>query len=218
MSQIWKITIVVLLTILVGCGPVQINDSNQPESLDKHEKQTEKQPVEHVKDASTEKRKEDSLYADAFDEPVKGIQPEKITIDSIDAGAKVENVGLQEDGQMDVPADYHHAGWYDSGTMPGEQGNAVIAGHVNTSKGKGIFWDLAKLEVGDEVKVSDENGKELVFEVVDVKSFDLDSAPIEEIFGYTSRRNLNLITCTGEFDYDRGTHEQRLVVNTELKE
>ena len=36
------------------------------------------------------------------------------------------------------------------------------------------------------------------------------------VFGYSYRSNLNLITCTGDFNREKGTHEERLVVYTEL--
>lgn len=216
-----KILSILFLTVLVGCGHAQGADAPQPEANASKDSTTEKQTVDQP-DTKTNnvsmKQEEDTIYSDAFNEPVKGIEPGKITIKSIDAKAQVENVGLQEKGKMDVPKDYRNAGWYKSGAKPGEQGSAVIAGHVNTPEGKGIFWDLHKLEAGDEVKVSDKNGETRVFEVVDKKAFDLGEAPVDQIFGYTPRRMLNLITCTGDYNYDKGTHEQRLVVYTELKE
>ncbi|ASN07121.1 class F sortase [Virgibacillus necropolis] len=216
-----KIISILFLTVLVGCGQMQSTDSNQPEPKETQETATEKQTVEQpemeTKDVSTIKEpKEETFYSNAFDEPVKGLVPATIKIESIGVEAPVERVGLQKDGKMDVPKDYRNAGWYKSGAKPGEQGSAVLAGHVNDPKGKGIFWDLNKLEVGDEVKISDESGETLVFKVVDKKAYDLGEAPVEQIFGYTPRRMLNLITCTGDYIQDIGTHNQRLVVYTEL--
>lgn len=221
-----KLISILFLTVLVGCGHAHGADSPQPEPKKDTGQQVntmEKHSTEHTdekkKDVSTKKEiKEKSFYADAFAEPVKGIVPEKITIDSIGVDATVEGVGVQESGQMDVPDDYRNAGWYQSGAKPGEQGSSVIAGHINTPEGKGIFWDLDKLKADDEVKVTDKNGETRVFEVVGKKAFDLGEAPLEQIFGYTPRKMLNLITCTGDYNYDKGTHEQRLVVYTELKE
>lgn len=202
---------------------MQSTDSTQPEPKETQEKEdaTEKQTVEQkdmeTNDVSTKKEsKEKTFYANAFDDSVKGLLPATIKIESIGVKAPVEHVGLQKSGKMDVPKNYRNAGWYKSGAKPGEQGSAVLAGHVNDPKGKGIFWDLNELEAGDEVKVSDENGETLVFEVVDKKAYDLGEAPVEQVFGYTPRRMLNLITCTGDYIQDIGTHNQRLVVYTEL--
>lgn len=220
-----KIISILFLTVLVGCGHAQGADSPQPEpkedmqeQANTTEKQTTEQPDMKKKDVSMKKDSEEkSFYADAFAEPVKGIVPETIKIDGIGVKADVELVGRTDSGKMDVPKDYRNAGWYQQGAKPGEKGSAVIAGHVNSPKGKGPFWDLHKLKVGDEVKVSDDNGETRVFEVVDKKSYDLGEAPLDQIFGYTPRKMLNLITCTGKYNYDKGTHEQRLVVYTELK-
>ncbi|ASK61277.1 sortase [Virgibacillus phasianinus] len=218
-----KIITILLLTVLVGCGNMHSADSPQPEQKDNQDNTTEKksvdQPDTEMKSMTMEKKKEEkSFYSDAFAEPIKGIVPDKISIESIGAEASVEKVGLQDNGKMGVPEDYNNAGWYQSGAKPGEQGSAVIAGHVNTPEGEGIFWDLHKLEAGDEVKVTGKSGETRIFEVVDKKAFDLGEAPVEQIFGYTPRKMLNLITCTGEYNYDIGTHNQRLVVYTELKE
>lgn len=211
-----KTTCIVLLTILVGCSQMQGTGSIQPEQKDIQEntvkKQKEEKPEVKIKDVAAK-----DIYAGVFDKPQTQIVPKTLIIDRIDVDATVEKVGKKENGEMDVPEDYKNIGWYESGTQPGEQGSAVMDGHVNDPDGEGVFWDLEKLESGDEVKVSDENGDTLVFEVVGKEAFKLGEAPVKKIFGYTSRRTLNLITCTGDFNYDKGTHEQRLVVYTELK-
>ncbi len=81
-----------------------------------------------------------------------------------------------------------------------------------------MFWDLKKLETGDEIIVTDAEGSELTFVVNRVERYKRDEAPIEEIFGRTDSKSLNLITCTGTFDRANGGHEERLVVYSELKD
>jgi sortase A len=147
-----------------------------------------------------------------------GVVPVSLSIPAIEVQAAVMNVGLLENGQMGVPSDYMEVGWFEPGTKPGERGNAVLAGHVDSKTGPAIFFNLNELEVGDEVMVTGEKGKKLTFIVRDKKVFPKDNAPVSEIFGYTSRRQLNLITCTGTFDRKQGGHIDRLVIYTELKE
>src|SRR5690606_25485035 len=53
-------------------------------------------------------------------------------------------------------------------------------------------------------------------EVQKLASYETDAAPIEEIFGNADGRFINLITCTGDFNRDIGSHEERLVVTAEL--
>lgn len=214
----WKIIGILLLTVLVGCGQTQSASSTQPSTGQSKENTSDEQRDTDQKNVNFKKEVEEKeIYAGVFDDSTDGIKPNTIKIESIGVNGSVEHVGLQENGKMDVPKNPQHAAWYDLGAKPGERGSAVIAGHVNSPKGKAVFWDLHKLKTGDEVKISNADGETLVFEVVGKKAFDLGEAPVEKIFGYTSRRMLNLITCTGKYNYDIGTHEQRLVVYTELK-
>ncbi|MGD6817222.1 sortase domain-containing protein [Metabacillus sp. 84] len=148
----------------------------------------------------------------------KGIEPAKVEIPSIEVSADMEHVGTLPSGQMDVPKDDRNAAWYNPGTKPGDKGNAVLAGHVDNKTGPAVFFDLKKLEKGDEIIVKDDKGKEIVFVVKNKASYGRTDAPLNEIFGSSDKRNLNLITCTGTFDRENGTHEERLVVYTELRE
>ncbi|MDZ5713671.1 class F sortase [Jeotgalibacillus haloalkalitolerans] len=151
-------------------------------------------------------------------DPPKSLIPSKLDIPSIGLSAPVEKVGLTETGEMAVTESFETTGWYEKGYKPGSQGNAVIGGHVDSYEGAAIFYDLQFLSVGDEIIVSDENGEQLVFVVTEMVEYPWDDAPVEEIFGYTTDRSLNLITCTGDYDRDSNNYNQRLVVYTELKE
>ncbi|MBF0706962.1 class F sortase [Alkalihalobacillus hwajinpoensis] len=145
-----------------------------------------------------------------------GIIPAQLSIPAINVDAKVEHVGQLPDGQMDVPKDERNVGWYQPGAKPGERGNAVLAGHVDNKTGPSVFFHLEDLEAGDLVTVTDEHGLAYDFEVHAVESYPRNNAPLEKVFGTNSKSGLNLITCTGTFDRDAGTHEERLVVYTTL--
>lgn len=68
-----------------------------------------------------------------------GVIPAVIEIPSIGVKAPVEEVGLLGDGEMDVPAGFDTTGWYGAGFMPGEPGNAVIAGHVDSKRSRSLL-------------------------------------------------------------------------------
>lgn len=76
---------------------------------------------------------------------------------------------------------------------------------------------MAKLEAGDEIIVKGE-GKDLVFRVYAMESVELELADVRAVFGYRSSPELILITCSGDYDHNRGTREERLIVYTELVE
>ncbi|QFT90573.1 Sortase family protein [Bacillus sp. THAF10] len=147
-----------------------------------------------------------------------GIVPANLRIPAIKVEASVMKVGLLDNGQMGVPDNEEDVAWFEPGTKPGNTGNAVLAAHVDSREGPAVFWDLKKMEPGQEVFVTDEDGTELTFVVKRVERYPRDEAPIKEIFGNANSKNLNLITCTGTFDRANGGHEERLVVYTELKE
>ncbi|MTD31371.1 sortase [Planomicrobium sp. YIM 101495] len=149
-------------------------------------------------------------------ESTQGMEPAKIEIPSLGLAANIEPTGVLENGEMGVPENIEQVGWFEPGFKVGTKGNAVLAGHVDSLTGPAIFYHLEKIEAGELVKITDANGREMVFEVKEKSSYVTDQAPIGEIFGASEKRMINLITCTGDFDRNIGSHEQRLVVSAEL--
>ncbi|MCA0970994.1 class F sortase [Halobacillus litoralis] len=148
----------------------------------------------------------------------EGIIPTQIRIPAIDVDASVEEVGVLENGEMGVPEDPLKAGWFEPGTQPGNRGNSVIAGHVDSRTGPAVFYNLDQLKKGDEITVTAADGEEKTYVVQKLESYPQDNSPIERIFGSTNEKRLNLITCTGEFIRNQGGHQDRLVVYSTLKE
>ncbi|CDO04087.1 sortase, marine proteobacterial type [Oceanobacillus picturae] len=211
-----RLLVVALAILLVGCSQTQNEESSvqsNSESADSAESSHRSLSVDNTEEASAPEAESSPIIQDKE----YNLNPKSITIDAIDVESEVESVGLLENGEMEVPEDFRKTGWFDLGTNPGDRGSSVIAGHVDDKTGPGVFFDLNKLKKGDEVEVTGESGEKLVFEVVDKQRFPKEDAPINDIFGYTSRRMLNLITCIGEFDYSIGGRLERLVVYTELK-
>ncbi|ERI08708.1 sortase family protein [Aneurinibacillus aneurinilyticus ATCC 12856] len=146
----------------------------------------------------------------------KIIIPTRLEVPSIKLIAPVEPVGILANGQMGVPASFEKAGILMPWTKPGENGNAVIAGHFDHYTGPAIFYHLRKLKSGDKVFLYDDKGTKLVFIVKTVESFKVKEAPLERIFGASPKAHLNLITCAGKFNKKTQEHAQRLVVFTEI--
>ncbi|HEX2916672.1 MAG TPA: class F sortase [Chloroflexia bacterium] len=145
------------------------------------------------------------------------VVPVRLRIPALNIDTSVEQVGMRNN-VMDVPSNVWDAGWLNSNPRPGDTGNAVLDGHKDTVKGGAIFWSLPNLKPGDKVYVSDINGYELAFEVTEVASYPLDQAPLERIFGASSEKHLNLISCDGTFVHSEHTYDRRVVVYTRLLE
>jgi LPXTG-site transpeptidase (sortase) family protein len=143
--------------------------------------------------------------------------PVRLKIPAIKVDAAVEYVGLTADRAMDVPKGYDNTAWYQLGPRPGEPGNAVIAGHVDSKSSTAVFWFLRQLKSGDEIVVLGDDGIERKFVVTAAERYKRTEAPLVRIFGPASDVRLNLITCDndGRFDTRRGEYEQNLVVYAE---
>ncbi|WP_106532090.1 class F sortase [Planomicrobium soli] len=140
-----------------------------------------------------------------------GIAPEKIFIPAIGVEAAIQHLGKTKDGTMAVPDNIQEVSWFEPGYRPGQNGRAVIAGHVDGLDGPAIFWDLTQLEKGDKVIVEGE-GKKLSFQVYAMESVPLEKADVSAVFSYTSSPELVLITCSGAYSRTLGTREERLIV------
>ena len=151
--------------------------------------------------------------------PSPGLTPVTMIIPKLKIQTAVESVGLTETNNMDTPKNAANVAWYGFGAKPGEEGNAVIAGHYDTPTGKpAIFYNLRKLSTGDEIEVISENGVHSIFVVSETSSIPYDIFPSEQVFKTKPGKNLNLITCGGIWDATKKTYTNRLVVYTTLKE
>lgn len=150
-------------------------------------------------------------------EPLPDI-PVSLSIPSIGVVAPVVNVGLIEGDKLDAPKDGRITGWFELGTVPGNVGNAVIDGHLTLHRTTAIFWNLRKVVKGEFIYVRDTAGATRRFRVTHAETYDVRNAPMQEIFGTTDRRRLNLITCAGKWDRSLNHYDKRLIVYSELDE
>lgn len=146
------------------------------------------------------------------------VSPVRISIPRLGVETNIEHVGRTASGNMAVPADFSEVGWFREGYLPGEVGNAVVAGHVDDAKGNAaIFYNLSRLEEGDSVLVEGEEGT-LEFRVARKKLYPYTAEDTSEVFGKSDKPMLNLITCDGTWDQEKRTYSDRLVVFAELVE
>ena len=141
-------------------------------------------------------------------------KPITIEIPSIRVHASVEYVGLDAKKNMDVPKDPDNVAWYELGFVPGMNGNAVIAGHLDTKTSPAVFANLAKIKIGEEVIIHTQDGEKQLFTVEKIQQYPFDDFPLKEVFGDSKEKRLNLITCTGAFDFGSENYSHRTVVYT----
>jgi hypothetical protein len=137
--------------------------------------------------------------------------PTRVRIPAIGVDAPLEPLGLDASGALDPPKDYRDAGWYADGTVPGEVGPAVIAGHVDSRTGPAVFFRLGQLRAGDLIEVARAGGW-VRFRVVGVDRYPKDRFPTDRVYGPTPDPQLRLITCSGRFDRARDSYVDNTVV------
>lgn len=142
-------------------------------------------------------------------------QPVRVAVPAIDIEAPVVPLGLRDDGGLEVPSDFDTAGWWQGGSAPGEQGAAVIAGHVDSYTGPAVFHELHRLSAGDEVHVRGEDDTAVRFEVDRVAQHPKQAFPTDDVYGDTPEPTLRLITCGGAFDEARGRYSDNVIVFAE---
>jgi hypothetical protein len=139
-------------------------------------------------------------------------QPDRLYIDKIGVDTALTNVGLKPDGSLDVPADYHIAGWYSSSPTPGEIGPSVIDGHVDNHEGLGVFWRLRELAPGDTIRITRQDSSVATFKVDAVRQFPQDNFPTDLVYGKINYAGVRLITCGGVFNSDTHHYSDNIVV------
>lgn len=145
--------------------------------------------------------------------------PSRLLIPKLGVDTRVQAMGLTKKGNMAAPSNYTDVSWYKLGAVPGTLGSAVMAGHVDNAAGlAGVFKNLDSLAIGDDVYVTDKNGKKLHFRVTAKKvyPYNLSGAELKKVFSASDATRLNLITCTGTWIDELKTNDKRLVVFTEL--
>jgi hypothetical protein len=138
--------------------------------------------------------------------------PNRIVIPAIDVDAVVVPVGLLATGDMETPP-WGIAGWYSLGPAPGEPGPAVVLAHVDSVHGRDVFYDLKKLEPGDEVFVYGSDGSDPAVFLVDSVETQLKAElPRERIWFYSEDPLIRLITCGGKYDRKWGHYLANVIV------
>ena len=145
-------------------------------------------------------------------------EPALLRIPKIDLTTTFEApLGVDDEGALEVPKGYDKVGWYKYGPTPGERGPAVILGHIDSYKGPAVFYNLRKLDVGDEVYVDREDGTTATFVIEKSVTYPQSSFPTEDVYGNIPYAGLRLITCAGIYDKGTKRFSHNLVVYAKLK-
>jgi sortase (surface protein transpeptidase) len=138
--------------------------------------------------------------------------PRWIRVPAIGVSAPVTPLGLNPDRSLQVPAEWGHTGWYKDGPEPGEQGPAVIAGHVDSKSGPAVFYRLGELHRGALISIRRADRSVVRFRVEGVERWPKDHFPTRRVYRPTKDAALRLITCGGSFNGATGHYLDNTIV------
>lgn len=135
------------------------------------------------------------------------------------AGIKgfIQKVGIDQNQAVTAPNNVHLAGWFVDSVKPGEKGLSIIDGHVSGRSADGIFKGLPQVKPDDEIVITMGGGQKFTYKVLDTKTVPNEQAA-SVLFeqGPTISHQLNLITCSGQFDKASNSYKDRVIVSAAL--
>jgi hypothetical protein len=149
-------------------------------------------------------------------EPLESLQggirpapPVRIAIPAAHVNAPVRAVTANRKA-LAVPA-VGTAGWFAGGPRPGENGRAIVIGHLDTRRGPGLFARVPELPPGTVVSVIDRRGGVHRYRVVGGAQVRKDRFPARYVYGSADAPVLVLITCGGDYDPQTGYEDNVLL-------
>ena len=126
--------------------------------------------------------------------------------------APIIRLGLNRDRTLEVPTDYGDTGWWSGGARPGDNGPAVIVGHVDSKTGPAVFLPPDRAAPGGQIVVVRSDGSRARFTVQGSERYPKDAFPTARVYGRTDGSTLRLVTCGGDFDSSTGHYEDNTIV------
>jgi sortase (surface protein transpeptidase) len=138
--------------------------------------------------------------------------PVRISIPAIGVDARIIALGLNRDRTIQVPRNLADTGWFRPGPEPGEQGAAVVVGHVAGRSGPGVFARLKDLPVGGVITIQLQNRSTVRFVAESMIRVPKSRFPTKRVYARTARPTLRLITCAGPLNPVTGHHSENYIV------
>ncbi len=138
--------------------------------------------------------------------------PVRLRIPEAGVDTSVVRVGLTPQGWIEAPTDWNVAAWYEGGPRPGQEGPAVIVGHIDSRSGPAVFQRLPTLRIGATIQVDRQDGTTVTFQVAARRQVAKQNFPAADLYAPTLKSSLILITCGGLFDRTTGHYRDNIVV------
>jgi LPXTG-site transpeptidase (sortase) family protein len=156
-----------------------------------------------------------SNYLETYE--VSADLPRAIYVNSINVAARVLPMGVNSDNRIEAPINVFDAGWYKGSVKPGEIAAVFINAHASGQTRQGLFANLDRLSVGDEIILEKGDRTELTYRVLEVETVNLKDVDMKKVLIPKNNvlRGMNLMTCAGDWIQDSQTLDERVIVYTE---
>jgi len=142
--------------------------------------------------------------------------PAELDIPAAKISAPIVDIGLANDGSMEVPPTPDVVGWYRTSARAGQPGNAVLAGHVDWGKNAAVFWGLRDLKASDPIMLRGSDGVEHRYLVQWNRVFANNDPAALNVLRGSDESLLTLITCDGVYDRSAQNYTDRRIVQAKL--
>jgi LPXTG-site transpeptidase (sortase) family protein len=130
-------------------------------------------------------------------------------IPALGIDSRIVDVGVV-DGEFEVPRFY--VGWYRHTAKPGEPGNGIYTGHVESLDKGQVFANLPYAKPGQDILLYTPEGI-WRYRISELKKVPNDDVSVMEP---TDDNRITLITCIGTYDWSQRQYTHRLVVSAML--
>jgi len=142
--------------------------------------------------------------------------PARVRIPAIGVDSAVVTIGVDAAGALVPPATTDVTGWFSAGPAPGAVGPALLAAHVDSRAGPGVFFRLVELRPGDEVTVDRTDGTSVMFVVTGTTRVAKTAFPTDLVYSPLPVPAMRLVTCGGSFDRSARSYRDNIVVDAAI--
>lgn len=139
-------------------------------------------------------------------------RPTRLRIPAIGVDSRIVDIGVDARGALVPPRTADVTGWFTAGPVPGTVGPALLAGHVDSRVGPGVFFRLVELRPGDMVTVDRAGGGPVSFVVDSTARVPKAAFPTELVYSPRPVAMLRLVTCGGSFDEGALSYRDNVIV------
>jgi LPXTG-site transpeptidase (sortase) family protein len=134
-------------------------------------------------------------------------RPMRLRLPSIQLNRPILTKPLKMDRKrkLESPKDTKSIGWYNAA------GPLVLAGHVDSTAGPGVFYGLKKVKRGDTFEVDFADGKSVSYQVSQVSTFPKNKFPTDLVYR-ANDDDIRIVTCGGKFNRKTRHYEDNVIV------